>query len=492
MEISQGQKKTLMMISVLIFIGLLFYIQVWMLPFSDYPYQDEYHSILQAMGKHTYTNTLYVHFLSLFTFLSRNFYDIFTLNFIFSNFLLTVTFFFYHKKRSISLSTNLFFTSMLALNALNIALSRKMHFWAPAFYFLILMMGDWLEGMKRKIFLVMAFVALAFFRMEFAFAAVFAFGDLVGMRKSRRHFFIFSGIGLLAGAIAVGLIYRFGPGMKDLVAVSLGSEEGSTFNLWDQFFNIVVLFVSNVGRYSQYVAHTFASTLKIYFFTLMNAFILIVVMIKPIRENLKNLWENIKNDQVYYLAALFLLLVVRFLDSYIIMFYVLFLSFLSFLLNSKRPDWLTPVVFALILPAFFIGKPDFEENLGINFPSIRGYNGLVNRPMHELVASLPKTSYEQPYRILSLERLEEVQGREGLEFYLYQDLVEVCGKGPLDFDVVLIQEYWKHTPNRLIIQSCLIPKLQNMRAYPLARGYDLYLGPRLQGVPLKLNPVTRQ
>lgn len=480
MEIGSREKKIGTILLIAIFLAVIFYIQVWMLPFSDYPYQDEYHSILRAIGKNTYPHTLHTKFLSLFTIFSRNFYDIFVMNFILSNFFLCTLFFFYHKKRGITLPANLFFTSALALSAINIALSRKMHFWGAAFFFLILILSDYFNGKKRSLFLVLAFSLLAFFRMEFAFSAALALGALVGWPKNRKNFFIFSFLFLIGSAVATWIIYQNVAGMKALVSVSLGGSSKE-----NGIIHLLKLFGVNLYDYSSYVLYTFASTLKIYFFTFLNAFILLFFITKPLKENLKGLWENVKRDQLYYIVAMIPLLGLRNLDSYIVMFYVLFLGFMSFLLNSKDTKWRTPVIFLLVLPAFFIGRPDFFRDLHINFPSIRGYNGMVNRPMHDLIKGLPKGTYEDPYRILSYERIKEVLGREGLEFHLYHELKAACGEGSLNFDIVLIQESWIYDENKDMIEQCVAPSLGNMRAYPIAKGFWLYLSPRLQKEDLK-------
>lgn len=480
MEVSKKQLKIFYISLTAVFISVWFYIQVWMLKFTDYPYQDEYHSILRALGKNTYPSNLHVKFLSLFAEISKNFYDVFTLNFILSGFFLTVIFFFYHQKKGISLPTNIFFTSMLALCSLHIALSRKMHFWAAGFYFLILLSADFFSGKKREFYLLICFSILAFFRMEFAFAAAWALASLVGVPKTKKQALFFAMALLIGSALAIGIIYEYVGGMKDLVAITFGTNNhAQNFNLFDRAMNALSIFFANVYDYGRFSIFTFLVTFKHFFFTLLNAFVLLFFFQRPLRENLRGLWQEIKKNQIYYLAAMIPLLALRNIDSYIIMFYVLMLSLMSFLLNT-RPSRVGVLAIFLVLPAFFVGLPDYSRNFEVNFPSIRGYNGLVNRPFHDFVQSLPKKSYEERYYILSYERMTEVLGHEGVEFFLYPHLEEACKERTIPFDVVLIQDSWRYDPNRKGIEKCVVPAMSSMREFPFTRGFLLYLSPRAE------------
>jgi hypothetical protein len=139
--------------------------------------------------------------------------------------------------------------------------------------------------------------------MEFAFSAALALGALVGWSKNCKNFFIFLCLFLIGSAIATWIIYQNVAGMKALVSVSLGGSSKE-----NGIIHLLKLFGVNLYDYSSYVLYTFASTLKIYFFTFLNAFILLFFITKPMKENLKGLWENVKRDQLYYIVAMIPLL----------------------------------------------------------------------------------------------------------------------------------------------------------------------------------------
>nr|BDT26980.1 hypothetical protein BHI3_04460 [Bacteriovorax sp. HI3] len=483
MEIKDFLKKYASSLIILFFIGLLFYIQIWMVSYADYPYQDEYHSILQALGKGTYPNNLHVRFLSLFTLISRNFYDVFYMNFILSGFCLCLLFFLYHRKRNISLATNIFVTSTLALCSLHITLSRKMHFWAIAFYFLILLMADRFEGRARGIFLFLSLGVLGFFRMEFAFAAALALSLSLGIPKTKKQkiisFFIFS----LGGIAAAFLIYQYVGGMKPLLSISLATDtHPQSYGPLERLWNLISIFVFNIFQYGKYVVYTLWRVLLDSYFTMMNAFLLLLFIQKSFKEKGQNYWREVRDNQLFYYVAMVPLLAVRNLDSYIIMFYVLMLSLLAFMLDTRGHRWISKAIIGLCLMAFLFDRPNYADGVSVNFPSIRAYNGLINKPMHDLIQSLPKVDYENRFRILSYERIGEVLGHEGLEFYLYFQLKDACSNGEIPFDIVLIQDSWEYDPNIKIIKKCVLPALASMKRYTFAPGYDLFLSQRLQNI----------
>ncbi len=461
----------------LAFFATIYHFQFWLEPFMDYPHTDEYQSILRALGYPTYTNILYVRMLTFFSQFAPDFFSLNFFNVIAGHMVLAISFFWYHARRGISFSTNLFFTAALTLSSINIALTRKMHFWGAAFFLLIMIAASYLKGNKRTFFLLCTLIGLAFFRVEFAFGAAMALGILVADNiKIKKNFFWIT-TSLIAFVIATLTIILYGYGMKDLLIESLKIKGGESF--FSVAWTWIKLFSYNLVLYSYYSVLSFATTVRVYFPTFALAFIALFFVRDSWKKNLAHFKTVYHEDFLYfYFPALFALLAVRFMDFYVIMTYILLLSGLSFLLNSKRNPLYGMILFLLVWPAYFVSRPDFTSDAYINFPTFKR-NAQVHRRMVELIRNLPRPASDVPYKILYNQEVKGFLPEEYREYHLNRELAELCQQGNATFDIVLLPGKWFADPHGEIIESCVLPTLTHHRQIPVAPGYTLYVGPRV-------------
>lgn len=481
MEIKEKNSEKIVngLLIAILFVAI-FIFQFWLEPQSDFPHTDEYQSILSALGFPTYTPNLYVQMLTFFSGVFSDFYSLVKFNFIASHLLLAHAFFAYHWKRGVALATNLFFTSVLALSTINIALTRKMHFWAAAFFFLILVGADFFEGRSKRLYLLLGLLVLGLFRVEFLFSAAVALAlflcEILTVRFDKKKLIII--IFFIGSALAYLGITTFGYGMKDLLIESfkMGKGVSGPFGL---IFTWIKLLISNIGLYGYYTLVSFLTTLRIYLPTLAIAFASLFFLINQPKNNLEKMKTIFLAEYLpFYVPAIFALFSVRFMDFYIIMAFVLFLSLLSFLLNTKSSVAAAPIIALLVLPAFFVHRPELKGSAYINFPTYkRGER--VHRQMFDIIKGLNVNSGDAPYKILFNQYVAGVLPMEGREYFMNNDLPEVCKRGPVHFDVVLLTGNWFPEPQQKLIESCVLRGMSRSKHIKLSPGYDLYLSDRV-------------
>lgn len=469
---------------ILFFISVLLF-QIWLEPQADFPHTDEYQSILSALGFPTYAPNLYVQMLTFFTHFFPDFFSLQKFNFLASHLLLAFSFFIYHWKKGLSYGTLFFFTAILSLSTINIALTRKMHFWAAAFFFLILFAAEYLNPKERKYFFAFAFLVLGFFRVEFFFSAAvanaFLIGEFFSSRKDKKKIMaIVLGTGSLLAAIGIA---TFGYGMKDLLVESFRIS-GASPGIFTILFTWLKIFFNNLALHVYYTAISFFTTLRIYFPTLPIALAVLIYLIKDPVENFHKLKQILVTVYLpYYLPALLALFSIRFMDFYIIMTFVLVLSFGAFLLDTKQSSPKSLLLFILVLPAFFLYRPDLKGSAYINFPTfLRGER--IHRQTFDIIAKLPVKKNDAPYKIYFNQYVAGVLPYEGREYFMNKDLKNICQQGPVMFDVALLTGKWFTDPDKQsqsLIESCVLPGLSKARHFKLAPGYDLYLGERVPG-----------
>ena len=483
---SSFKKKLLYGSLVTLLFTCIIYFQIWAEEFADYPFQDEYMSLLKTLNYPViYSKTLYIQLLSGLTFFTTDFYQLYLLNFVLSNSALSMVFFWYHQRKGIELGTNMFFTAILALSSLNISLSRKLHFWEISFLLLVLVLQDFVAEKRRKYFLLWSFLILTFFRIEFLFPASVAFGLIIFEHRARRYFWVLLVFGLALMGIALTMAYSKIPGLAELIKISLPAER-----MFSHFFG---LFYSNMTSYFLLCLDTFWRTLKNNLFTVINCFVLIFFMVASLKENLRHFIQTYKKDFLcFYLPLLIPFLFVRFFPAYLIVVYVLFLSILCFLLNSRNKITYPVLVFALLAPAFFFGRPDYANDLSANFNS-RLYGGRVNKPMHNLVRLLKPAKLNElfPLSVLSYERLRDLVKVNKVDFYVYEDLPRACQTGPRGFDVVLISESWQFRSDKKLVESCVLSRMGGFKRYSFANGYILLVSDRVSPLGMDFGSALR-
>lgn len=485
MEVKNKEFYLKTFISVVFFIAILFFL-FWLEPFSDFPHTDEYQSLLSALGFPVYTPDFYVKWLSLFSWMVPDFQKLVKTNFIASHFFLALTFFLFHARKGISLPTNLTVTTVLVLSTINVALTRKMHFWAAGFFFFILFLSENLEGKKKNIFLIFSLTLLGFFRREFLFCAVAAAALFVGHSLGRKGKWALFFAG---GAAAVAGILFFGYGMRELIVESFHLQ-GENFNLWTVSLMWSKLFWSNAGLHLYYSLTSLVSTLRLYFPGVAGAFFILIVLAvkdKRILQNFKDAKQNFLSCYVPFLLPAFLAIYsVRFMDFYVITTFVFLLSLMAFLLNSHSSIKPVPAYFflsILLLPAFFLMHPDLIRSADINFPTYRR-GEMVHRKVFDLIEKLEVKPGEAHYKILFNQYVAGVLPFEGREYFQFSDLKEHCQS---EFDIVLLPGKWFIVPEQGLLQKCVLPRLATFRHVKIAPGYDLYLSPRIshEKFPLK-------
>lgn len=464
------------------FTALVFFL-LWLEPFSDFPHTDEYQSLLSALGFPVYTPDLYVRWLSLFSWFSPDFQSLVKTNFIASHFFLALTFFLFHSKKKIAMATNLTMTALLTLSTINVALTRKMHFWAAGFFFLILFFSETLEGKRKNIFIVCGLTTLGFFRREFFLCAALAGALMAGHSFGKKGKLILLAAG---SAIAFSGIFFFGYGMKELLIESF-QLQGKSFDLFSFILMWTRLFFTNAGLHIYYSFSSIASTVLLYFPGLAMAVTLLVFLVIKEKRLLQNLKEVKKIFLFIYLPllfpALFALYSVRFMDFYVITTFVFILSLLSFLLNSRTSLLTAAFTWAVIIPAFFLMLPDLKESADINFPTYRR-GELVHRKVFELIEKLDVKPGDTHYKILFNQYVAGVLPFEGRDYFMFSDLKEHC---QAEFDIVLLPGKWFIVPEQNLLRNCILPRLGTFRHVKIAPGYGLYLSSRIspEKFPLK-------
>ncbi len=465
-----------------IFFVSLFFFFCWLESQADYPHTDEYQSLLSALGFPVYTPTLYVRFLSFFADFFPDFPSLVRFNFIASQCFLALCFFFYHLKKKISIGTNLVVTAILSMATINVALTRKMHFWAAGFFFLILFLADFFSGKKKNLFLVFSFLLLGFFRVEFFLSALAALFIWLSPHLDRRK-----KIGLLlAGTfVVVSAIAQFGYGMKELLRESFHLEGNP--DVVEIAATWAKLFFSNMGLHLFYSVTSLMATFRMYFFTLSLALLLLFPLVDNFKGNALRTKQIFLNEIFpYWLPASCALFSIRFIDFYVITTFVFLMSTLAFLLNSKKSKVAAWITLGLVLSAFFVRRPDFKESAYINFPSyLRG--GTVHRQTFDLISRLEMKPGIEPYKILFNQYVAGVLPYENREYFQFADLKKLCVKGTLAFDIVLLPGKWFTVPEQDLLESCVYPSLSPMKHIKIAPGYDLYVSSRItsEKMPLK-------
>jgi hypothetical protein len=480
MEIAE--KKFLKMtvpLSLILFFASVVIFQFWLEPQSDFPHTDEYQSLLSALGFPTYTPNLHVQMLTFFTNFFPDFRSLVEFNFISSHIVLALSFFLYHWKKGLNYGTLFVITSILTLSTINIALTRKMHFWAAAFFFVILFTAEFFQEDKekeRKIFLFCSFLILGFFRVEFLFSAAVALAMLIRYFSHKKK--IFSMIVAGGSLLAVFGILKFGYGMIDLLIESFRIS-GQTPGPLKLFFSWIKIFSNNLGLHLYYTIISFFTTLRIFFPTLAIAFAVLIYLIKKPVEGMQRAKKVVFNTYLpFYFPAMIALFSVRFMDFYIIMTFVFFLSILAFAIDTKLTSLKSILILVLVLPAFFLARPELKGSAYINFPTFkRGER--IHRQMFDIIATLEVKKNDAPYKIFFNQYVAGVLPYEGREYFMNSDLKNICKKGPVVFDIALLTGKWFSDPDQKLIDSCVRPGLLKARLLKLAPGYDLYLSERI-------------
>lgn len=463
---------------VFVFFALVFYFQYWLEALADYPYDDEYYSLLTGLGLAKYYSTsLYVRLLSILAIFFNTLESLHRYNFFVSHLVLGLGFFFYHSRRNINLGTNFFFTSMLVLSPLNILLSRKIHFWAAGFFFIILGLSTYLKGNARNFFLFFSLLLLGFFRVEFFFSAVLALGCIICYQGSFKKIFFLSFLITLILIFTVFYVLTNTPGAQALLDASgyrhFSSGGGSFLK---GLFDIVLQMFKNILVYSSVSFETFISTLTLYFISLINSFVFLFFILRPIKENILCFYQAFKNDfLLFYFPAILALISIRFFDAYLIMFYALLLSGLAFLMNSRGNRYFLYVIFILLVPAFCLKPPDLFKGFEPKLLYRRMYLGKFDRSVHAVVEKLAKSSNEKPYRILSYQPLSQVYSSMGHQFFLFKDLKALCDAGDAHFDVVALHNIEEMD----LVKKCLLPRLQDYKIINLSENAQIFMSDRV-------------
>lgn len=455
----------------------------WLEARSDFPHTDEYQSILSALGFPVYTPDLYVTWLKNLTHFADNFKELVRLNFVTSHLFLASAFFLFHWKKGLSLSANFTMTALLSLSTINVALTRKMHFWAAGFFFLILFLAESLEGRKKNIFMICSLIALGFFRREFFLCAAAAAALLAGRSLGKK-----AQIAVLTGGAlaALGGMIFFGYGMKELLRESF-QLQSSAVNPFSLILVWIKLFFTNAGLHLYYSFSSIVSTLRLYYpgvAASVAALAFFVFKEKRLKENaleMKTVLLRVYGP--FFLPAFLALYSVRFMDFYVVSTFVLLLSVMAFLLNSRFSVISAACFWIFLVPAFFLMRPEFRESTDINFPTYRR-GELVHRKLFDLIEKLDVKPGEAHYKILVNQYIAGVLPFEGREYFMFSDLKEHCNT---EFDIVLLPGSWFITPEENLLKSCVRPRLASYRLVKIAPGYDLYLGPRIseEKFPLK-------
>lgn len=472
--------RIVLLLTIFFFVGVVA-IQYWLEPLSDFPRKDEYQSVLSALNLPVYTPNLYVWFLKLWTGMFPDFFSLWRFNFFASHLSLAIIFFLYHYKRGIAFSTNFFVTALLVLSTINIALTRKMHFWAAVFFFLLIFLADFINPKKRLFFLTIALFLLGFFRVEFFFSAIVAAAMIAHewLKKkfsSKNSKVILTGLLLLLFFLVLSGILIFGYGMKALLIESLQLNQKGIFFAPVSFMQLLF---QNVIYHSYYSLYALIVPLRIYFPGLALSFGVLLFLKRSFKNNWILLKQNLRKDFLpFYVPALMALYSIRFTDFYLIMTFVFILSALSFLLNTEDKLNANLIVSVLILPAFFILRPELNGSAYINFPTFKR-EVRIHRHMFDLIQHLKVAGVHPPYKILIDQYVTGVLPDEGREYFMFSDLSRLCQGGPVTFDLVLIPGNWTLPPEQPWIEKCVWPRLSMSRHEKPSPGYDLYIGPRI-------------
>lgn len=370
----------------LLFIGLFFasmiFFQFWQFPFADYPQSDEFYSILKALGLEVYNKTLYVQILSVFALFFKSFESLVKFSFIFSHLFLAAAFFYYHHCKKIHPAVNLFFTGLLVLSPLSLALTRKLHFWAAALFFLGLgMVHDKPRDQKEKS-LALVFVVLTFLRYEFFFPAVIFLWRGFFYRKLSQARWVFP----LLVLVPVVLIYFLGPGMRELFTRS-----------WQEGF-------IGVGKNILYMGYNSLHSIDIVFTSFFPTVALSLVLLLAFadwKDNLQVFKKIALEEYLFtFLPVLTVLILIHYNDHYALMGFLFILSGFCFLLNVKQKSWLTPLLFLLMTSAFFVRLPDYNDPSRF-FYHIRRHGPVQKEALTSLEARLRQLSASRPLRLLT-------------------------------------------------------------------------------------------
>lgn len=476
----------------LLFFSAFFVFQFWLEPLSDFPRKDEYQSLLSALHFPVYTPNVYIHWLRFWAHWFPDFFSLWRFDFMGSHLLLAASFFLYHRRKKIAFSTAIVFTSILVLSTINIALTRKMHFWAISAYFVIMILADQLCSRRRLIFLSGLFFLLGFLRMEFFFSSVvaltlFLLEFMRGRLERKYQRLVFAGLGVLLASLTAFFIARLGYGMQDLLRDSLKIGEKS---LWSVPVSYLKLFFSNTAYHGWYSLYALVVPLRIFFPGVAIALAFLFYQQESPLKNFVSLKAQFGRDHgPFFLPALVALCSIRFNDYYVIMSFVLLLSLLCFLLGHEEKPMRSLLVSVLILPAFFVFRPELKESAYINFPTFKR-EVRIQRHVFDLIRQLKVASGQPPLKILIDQYVAGVLPNEGREYALFSDLAHLCTKGPVEFDLVLLPGQWTLPPEQKWIESCVKPGLKDARPLKISPGYDLYLSPRaLLGVSAEKMPL---
>ncbi len=462
------------------FAGFIFF-QYWLEPQSDFPRKDEYQSLLSALDYPVYSANLYVHFLRLWTGFFPDFFSLWRFNFFASHLSLAVAFFLYHSKKGIALSTNFFITSLLVLSTINIALTRKMHFWGAAFFFILLFAAEYFKPKMRLVFLTVSLLILGFFRFEFFFSAIVAaalcFHQCMKNRFHPRHYrILFGSLFFFLLVIVIVCLWSFGYGMKALLVESLQLDQRGLLYLPMAYAQ---LFFRNILFHVYYSFYALVVPFWIYFPGLALSCVYLLFLKRNWYLNWVSLKQNLKTDLLpFYFSALFALYSVRFTDFYLIMTFLLLLSVLGFMLNTDRLPLRNLLVSLFILPSFFLFRPELKGSAYINFPTFKR-EVRIHRHMFDLIKNLNVSEIHSPYKILIDQYVTGVLPDEGREYFMFSDLSRLCERGPVDFDLVLLPGDWTLPPEQPLIEKCVLPRLNTSRHLKPSPGYDLFVSPRI-------------
>jgi len=367
--------------------------QFWLWPFSDFPKTDEFYSLLKALGLEVYNKTIYVQFLSIFSIFFKNIDSLWKFDFIGSHLFLASAFFYYHHRRGVHPAVNIFFTSVLLLSPINVAMTRKLHFWTLGFFFFLLGFACRKKSEQKLNWLSGGLTLLTFFRYEFFLPATIALSLLIAKKGHLKNKAQLSALYSLLILTSIGLIYFFGPGMKQLMELSFGES----LSHW------LSMIAKNVIYLSYNTLHSFDVVFFYYLPTLVFALILLMFFASW-KKNWGEWKPILKEDfQWTFIPALVVLLAIKYTDHYAIMGFVFLLSAFNFLLNSRQSPMLSIVIVLLVVPSFFLGLPDYRDN-GKFFYHIRR-NGLEQKKIIDALRDeVYGKSIDHPLVILFEER----------------------------------------------------------------------------------------